>query len=191
MGGATAGDLSILSGHTDFNPRSPWGERLGSRWICRVAMVFQSTLPVGGATTSGASAANLSSFQSTLPVGGATCGLIPFILHHGISIHAPRGGSDVSLRISARTANDFNPRSPWGERHQSPYLASTLNDFNPRSPWGERRVGSDGGTVMTLFQSTLPVGGATYNGSRYEPKTPISIHAPRGGSDCNRKERTP
>ena len=79
-------------------------------------------------------------------------------------------------------------------------------DFNPRSPWGERhrkflRVG-----VGREFQSTLPVGGTTWfrpcNGSGFgyfNPRSPwgerppgsgflfldhrISIHAPRGGND--------
>ena len=55
-------------------------------------------------------------FQSTLPVGGAT-----FLLPNGetfslISIHAPRGGSDNAHAILLSTAYDFNPRSPWGER---------------------------------------------------------------------------
>ena len=34
----------------------------------------------------------------------------------------------------------FNPRSPWGERHQVCfYLHARIPYFNPRSPWGERQ----------------------------------------------------
>ena len=33
--------------------------------------------------------------------------------------------------------------------------------FNPRSPWGERQLGMTILTRRVLFQSTLPVGGAT------------------------------
>ena len=55
-------------------------------------------------------------FQSTLPVGGATQ------LHpgdhrgRGISIHAPRGGSDTLKQLLDGGYIHFNPRSPWGER---------------------------------------------------------------------------
>ena len=79
-----------------------------------------------------------------------------------ISIHAPRGGSDTVIVLTDTDDNDFNPRSPWGERRQKRrqrtnhhcisihaprggsdfVIASRLlniGDFNPRSPWGERR----------------------------------------------------
>ena len=34
----------------------------------------------------------------------------------GISIHAPRGGSDIGTSFLFTMLLDFNPRSPWGER---------------------------------------------------------------------------
>ena len=78
--------------------------------------------------------------------------------------------------------------------------------FNPRSPWGERHLGGVQLRFTGLFQSTLPVGGATWaesasrkNNRDFNPRSPwgerrvveigkgaaspISIHAPRGGSD--------
>ena len=57
----------------------------------------------------------------------------------GISIHAPRGGSDNLCRRRFLDLWNFNPRSPWGERPVK---------FSPLATWH-------------LFQSTLPVGGAT------------------------------
>ena len=42
-------DRKIL-GILDFNPRSPWGERLVQPWMFGHPEQFQSTLPVGGAT---------------------------------------------------------------------------------------------------------------------------------------------
>ena len=80
--------------------------------------VFQSTLPVGGATSTAGqdSFAMVISihaprggsdpcirglnteqrkFQSTLPVGGATGSLYICLRELRISIHAPRGGSDA------------------------------------------------------------------------------------------------
>ena len=102
----------------DFNPRSPWGERLlGVRYL-QSREVFQSTLPVGGATPvpplplalvyisihaprggsdreRWAIPLNVILFQSTLPVGGATPAAQDVLHLFGISIHAPRGGSDL------------------------------------------------------------------------------------------------
>ena len=100
----------------NFNPRSPWGERL---------MIFLLRL-------------FLMAFQSTLPVGGATFVVQVRASKDCISIHAPRGGSDwVPMQI-AYFHPYFNPRSPWGERLGLPKVPETLSHFNPRSPWGER-----------------------------------------------------
>ena len=124
---------------------------------------FQSTLPVGGATpmrrppTSGFCDFNPRSpwgerpltwigiirgctFQSTLPVGGATMFSVPGLIDH----------------------NYFNPRSPWGERPGSGDGRCVHLDFNPRSPWGERRYGFNFLITDFPFQSTLPMGGATF-----------------------------
>ena len=99
-------------------------------------------------------------FQSTLPVGGATFALILTLLKILISIHAPRGGSDTVTLPVTSPPDDFNPRSPWGERlcrlivlknfiisihaprgGSDSYMAALegiYGYFNPRSPWGER-----------------------------------------------------
>ena len=78
-------------------------------------------------------------FQSTLPVGGATSNLSSNQELKDISIHAPRGGSDLFCFLKLLTLTNFNPRSPWGERH---FLLEV--------------------SIMSVeFQSTLPVGGAT------------------------------
>ena len=125
--------------HPYFNPRSPWGERLRRLIIIPIAILFQSTLPVGGATlrmpTPGRREDNFNprspwgerhigicinasdrEFQSTLPVGGATVGNGVFAGQSNISIHAPRGGSDACDTVVLAQPKDFNPRSPWGER---------------------------------------------------------------------------
>ena len=104
-----------------------------------------------------------------------------------ISIHAPRGGSDVFL-VWGRSKNfsNFNPRSPWGERRSGVRILLFEHDFNPRSPWGERRCRCLCPGRSAGFQSTLPVGGATRLFWHPEDRTRISIHAPRGGSDRRR-----
>ena len=148
---------------TDFNPRSPRGERRGK----------------------GDREAQDGEFQSTLPARGATRDIARQDTVQGISIHAPREGSDC-----------------W---HLSPAERSKAN-FNPRSPRGERPTRLALARSMSPFQSTLPARGATVHDARqpppglyFNPRSPrgerldiiayqpaplgISIHAPREGSD--------
>ena len=138
-GGSDGAGNVIPPSVDDFNPRSPWGERLCHFVAFAGSKIFQSTLPVGGAT------------GRPLRPGG----------HHAISIHAPRGGSDDTVTLTACGGHYFNPRSPWGERLRLLFLLS----------------------AMVRFQSTLPVGGATVIKSNALDLSTISIHAPRGGSD--------
>ena len=81
-----------------FNPRSPWGERQHRYCWRRRFQLFQSTLPVGGATALGNPPRRLTTFQSTLPVGGATSLAVKEAHPDAVSIHAPRGGSDPVTR---------------------------------------------------------------------------------------------
>ena len=161
-GGSDHDAPSAHQGHLYFNPRSPWGERLVMPILRYSESLFQSTLPVGGATPQGVGFFLVFQFQSTLPVGGATfrnrqicsilyyfnprspwgerlcCCVVGLFLIY-ISIHAPRGGSDQTIGGAVRGLLDFNPRSPWGERLAA--YSETVFSFR--------------------FQSTLPVGGAT------------------------------
>ena len=61
-----------------------------------LSSLFQSTLPVGGATPTLSSGWIVEDkFQSTLPVGGATSwAILANSYARNVSIHAPRGGSD-------------------------------------------------------------------------------------------------
>ena len=45
--------------------------------------------------------------------------VLSYFLEQGISIHAPRGGSDDHLSADWEGRSYFNPRSPWGERRLS------------------------------------------------------------------------
>ena len=146
-------------------------------------------------------------FQSTLPARGATGGFGQGDAIEAISIHAPRTGSDLQTKLLRAPRLHFNPRSPHGER-QSARDASRRDDnfnprsphgerpsrdgrgaqrfahFNPRSPHGERRGHTPPEVPQTLFQSTLPARGATTASGKMGTKKPISIHAPRTGSDA-------
>ena len=102
---------------TNFNPRSPWGERHGLAFKMSEAMLISIHAPRGGSDRFRVSACSaLMPFQSTLPVGGATSAHNPQSSVKGISIHAPRGGSDCHGSGRIKKPKHFNPRSPWGER---------------------------------------------------------------------------
>ena len=161
--GATPERYPARSRPCNFNPRSPCGERLlplvgdivdelisthapraGSDITTTsqscLKTSFQPTLPVRGATGSDAGPSTASdSFQPTLPVRGATEHVVVDHVDVVISTHAPRAGSD----------NMFGDAADGGQ------------DFNPRSPCGERRVPESRMTEFALFQPTLPVRGAT------------------------------
>ena len=152
--------------------------------------IFQSTLPARGATVlEQTREIKVTAFQSTLPARGATCRALDVYGRRGaISIHAPRTGSDMRREIARLSDEDFNPRSPHGERRRRcfnrpgksifqstlPARGATLAsawrnrqcNFNPRSPHGERQS-------LSLIQPS------TWH---------ISIHAPRTGSDSNAQE---
>ena len=92
---------------------------------------------------------------------GATFGLTLLLLIPKISIHAPRVGSDNNIKHGR--------------------IASIISIHAPR-------VGSDltalcGQNLIEIFQSTLPVWGATGTFGSLLVESNISIHAPRVGSD--------
>ena len=101
-------------------------------------------------------------FQSTLPVWGATICHGVMSVEDGISIHAPRVGSDLRGSPSKVTLPRFQSTLPvWGA-----------------TPVRQRQ------NHTHVFQSTLPVWGATQRVALQGHITPISIHAPRVGSDA-------
>ena len=122
---------------------------------------FQSALPVWGATGVRRTRECVQKFQSALPVWGATGAVTPGQRRWEISIRAPRVGSDLSRAPGASTERYFNPRSPCGERLRNRCTFPRLRVFNPRSPCGERRGRSGVGFGLPEFQSALPVWGAT------------------------------
>ena len=156
------------AGADDFNPRSPHGERhdllVNGLWHDQI---FQPTLPARGATPTAAtrwsSAARISTHAprtgSDPPPPRATAEA------EKISTHAPRTGSDEQVREHRLAPDNFNPRSPHGERQSSRFPRQEGGHFNPRSPHGERRICSR----LQCYH------------------TPISTHAPRTGSDSNRE----
>ena len=169
-----------------FNPHSPCGERLHPLTHGRFDPEFQSTLPLRGAI--GLAAENAESAV--------------------ISIHTPLAGSDNWWFRAFRPSRNFNPHSPCGERPGLRNPTKPLSAyFNPHSPCGERRWTVPSSVDSVLFQSTLPLRGATWmsarrtcTGTNFNPHSPcgerrterpqgirygrISIHTPLAGSDA-------
>ena len=83
---------------SNFNPRSPHGERPGESSISSQLSQFQSTLPARGATLLVNGLWHDQIFQSTLPARGATGERAHTARMLLISIHAPRTGSDDFCR---------------------------------------------------------------------------------------------
>ena len=86
------------------------------------------------------------------------------------------------------SSSNFNPRSPCGERRSTGTGRCGPADFNPRSPCGERRPSATGVCASSLFQSALPLRGATPDGAPHTDAAGISIRAPLAGSDINSDE---
>ena len=155
--------LSTMQASSNFNPRSPHGERPAALTATVSSGEFQSTLPARGATEFDFTDIYTAEFQSTLPARGATCSTSLISWAVMISIHAPRTGSDAILSQPS----------------------SLLIDISIHAP----RTGSDALWICTfypcasLFQSTLPARGATDAVPQLFRFRRISIHAPRTGSD--------
>ncbi len=73
----------------------------------------------------------------------------------------------------------------WGATVATKGGKEQKNNFNPRSPHGERLSSNFDLMLLFLFQSTLPAWGATSLHIVQHKHKNISIHAPRMGSDYN------
>ena len=79
-----------------------------------------------------------------------------------ISIHTPLAGSDSPDSTAMAASCNFNPHSPCGERLEADMPEDTEAD---------------------VFQSTLPLRGATHGDIQKIQHVLISIHTPLAGSD--------
>ena len=132
-------------------------------FIDRLANEFQSTLPARGATAAIWGIFQPFLFQSTLPARGATFRGGAHLTSWGISIHAPRTGSDGLNLVPLTVFTDFNPRSPHGERPSIPcQFEQHFLIFQSTLPArGATLELPQGVASYIVFQSTLPARGAT------------------------------
>ncbi len=122
---------------------------------------FQSTLPVWGATGDTRKQGAYNDISIHTPRVGSDLMVSSFLALYAISIHTPRVGSDRVRFFCCAVCRHFNPHSPCGERHRIRPTTCSPRHFNPHSPCGERPCGTYHPNRSTVFQSTLPVWGAT------------------------------
>ena len=125
-------------------------------------MEFQSTLPVWGATGMvQLSPLSLNYFNPRSPCGERRHGRRDHRRVQPISIHAPRVGSDSRYLVPCRDP-DISIHAPRvGSDPRRNWALPSPEYFNPRSPCGERLPSLTPSGAQHIFQSTLPVWGAT------------------------------
>ena len=190
---------------TVFNPRSLCGERQFCFAMSGWAIEFQSTLPAWGATCmSWTRCTTQAYFNPHSPYGErprrpsrtvrmryfnprSPCGerleVLPLLLiPRLISIHAPRVGSDLTTHTCGIWKCDFNPRSPCGERRPRAFPTKGTLLFQSTLPvWGATGVGGGLELVSVDFNPRSPCGGRLDTTAMAVDYIYISIHAPRVG----------
>ena len=168
-----------------FNPRSPDGERHGT---CAPPSYFVENFnprsPDGerpGVHERVGSARGISIHAPRM--GSDAHEQRQHVPHVEISIHAPRMGSDSQLHHLIDCRAYFNPRSPDGERRRKRSTVTPFSNFNPRSPDGERHDSGVLHAVESMISIHAPRMGSDHAAYSGTITAQISIHAPRMGSD--------
>ena len=158
---------------------------------CSLSAIFQSTLPVWGATSNVKKCTFCGGISIHAPRVGSDTPESTTFRPSPISIHAPRVGSD-SMAILSACGGRISIHAPrvGSDRNLADILAHSLC-ISIHAP----RVGSDarprsGRKVRGYFNPRSPCGERQYlTGQPWHP-VKISIHAPRVGSD-RRSSATP
>ena len=139
--GATLPQEACQTMSTYFNPRSPCGER----------PLYRHCRSLSGAD-----------FNPRSPCGERRVGRYALSAAHAISIHAPLAGSDRRRmqRKFTRQAISIHAPLAGSDRRCAGFQQGSFH-YNPRSPCGERLDVMIEAAVKQIFQSTLPLRGAT------------------------------
>ena len=146
-----------------FNPHSPCGERRSASWTPAWPWNFNPHSPCGERPAAIHGGGRADNFNPHSPCGERPVHAPLAEPHIIISIHTPPAGSDNWWFRAFRPSRNFNPHSPCGERPGLRNPTKPLSAyFNPHSPCGERRWTVPSSVDSVLFQSTLPLRGATW-----------------------------
>ena len=145
---------------------------------------FNSRTPGGVRLAYERQADEMGMFQFTHPGRGATAPRRYYPTAREVSIHAPREGCDLTLRVLVTCVGSFNSRTPGGVRrlqvpihgdrekfqftHPGRGATHALRrpptrsaSFNSRTPGGVRHQAQDTAKTSRTFQFTHPGRGAT------------------------------
>ena len=152
---------------SDFNPRSPRGERHWSEPRRASYQIYFNPRSPRGERLYMCNTYNCASIISIhAPRGGSDFDFYwPALANIGISIHAPRGGSDVDFLQIACKRQRISIHAPRGGSDPRRFYGQQANKISIHAPRG----GSDN---ITRAQA--------------DKAFRISIHAPRGGSDLSK-----
>ena len=143
-----------------FNPHSPCGERRGGLTVLSERELFQSTLPLRGATNTFQGSERTRRISIHTPLAGSDFHQQDGRFKVSISIHTPLAGSDLIPSTCIRLTQ-FQSTLPLRGATGRAYVLPFYNKF----------------------QSTLPLRGATIGGFEHFVPAEISIHTPLAGSD--------
>ena len=146
----------------NFNPRSPYGERLASSasWISPAYISIHAPLTGSDYAPAKSVGRNLN-FNPRSPYGERQKSLSYRAYGDNFNPRSPYG-ERLEQNLKKQPQRDFNPRSPYGERRRLLDKKPWEKYFNPRSPYGERPETKKKEFAILAFQSTLPLRGATY-----------------------------
>ena len=145
---------------------------------------FNSRTPCGARPVDSDSSMVLRRFNSRTPCGARLIEHYTLDIIGCVSIHAPRVGRDLYTSIITQDIN-VSIHAPRVGRDDRYLLVVRLHtSFNSRTPCGARRTLSFVSAIVSGFQFTHPVWGATEFMVEYASKLDVSIHAPRVGRDA-------
>ena len=169
---------------THFNPRSPHGERqVGARSGNGIEN-FNPRSPHGERPPPSPPQTTMAGISIHAPRTGSDS--LELVSCQGvcISIHAPRTGSDPWSRRVSVTRSPFQSTLPArGATTSAAIAANCTRYFNPRSPHGERPSSAPSTAPESSISIHAPRTGSDEDKYVMQAMHYISIHAPRTGSD--------
>ena len=151
--------------------------------FCANTLIFQSTLPLRGATVVIADNPHCCLISIHTPLAGSDRQPADHAVGRHISIRTPLAGSDRQCRVDGETLGISIHTPLAGSDRPLSHSSFRTRYFNPHSPCGERRVPLTYASCICQFQSTLPLRGATRLQKQSGMTIKISIHTPLAGSD--------
>ncbi len=169
---------------SNFNPRTPCGVRRRRHGVRHVVRVISIHAPLAGCDHLGYPPGTVVAISIHAPLAG--CDGRPYLGIGGldISIHAPLAGCDMVGAASRAAGKHFNPRTPCGVRRATVEAWDRATVFQSTHPLRGATFQRCPQCRFRLFQSTHPLRGATVMVAACLQTMQISIHAPLAGCDA-------